>query len=196
VGCQLYATLALKRKGSSRRCRTPPGGEGLCGRVSRGVTWDVAGKGTRVTIDLKSRTEPIARTPYRKTTPEMQELKMQLKELLDLGLIRPSGSPWGAPGISIQKKDGSWRICIDYYQLNKAMIKSQYPLPRIDDLFDQMKGVMVFSKIDFDPDFTSCGSRRMTLRRMTPKTAFKMRLGHYELLFVVGLTNALEVSMS
>jgi hypothetical protein len=73
---------------------------------------------------------------------------MKLKELLDLGLIRPSVSPWGAPVIFIQKKDESWRLCIDYHQLNKAMIKNQYPLPRIDDLFDKMKGVTVFSKID------------------------------------------------
>jgi hypothetical protein len=100
------------------------------------------------TIDLKPGTEPIARTPYRMSTPELQELKMQLKELLDLGLIRPSVSPWGAPVIFIRNKDGSWRLCIDYRQLNKATIKNQYPLPRIDDLFDQMKGATVFSKID------------------------------------------------
>jgi hypothetical protein len=86
--------------------------------------------------------------PYRMSTPELQELKMQLKELLELGLIRPSVSPWVAPVIFIRKKDGSRRLCIDYRQLNKATIKNQYPLPRIDDLFDEMKGVMVFSKID------------------------------------------------
>jgi hypothetical protein len=73
---------------------------------------------------------------------------MQLKEILDLGLIRPSVSPWGAPVIFVKKKDGSWCLCIDYHQLNKATIKNQYPLPKIDDLFDHMKGVTVFSKID------------------------------------------------
>ena len=99
-------------------------------------------------IDLKLGTEPIARMPYRMLTPELQELKMQLKELLDLGLIRPSVSPWGALVIFIRKKDGSWRLCIDYRQLNKATIKNQYALPRIDDLFDQMKGATMFSKID------------------------------------------------
>jgi hypothetical protein len=77
-----------------------------------------------ITLDLKSGTEPIARTPYRMSTPEMKELKMQLKELLDLGLIRPSVSPWGAPVIFIRKKDGSGRICIDYHQLNNATIKN------------------------------------------------------------------------
>jgi hypothetical protein len=100
------------------------------------------------TIDLKPRTKPIARTPYRMWTPDLQELIMQLKELLDLGLIHPSVSPWGVPVIFIQKKDGSWRLYIDYRQLNKDTIKNQYPLPRIYDLFDQMKGAMVFSKID------------------------------------------------
>jgi hypothetical protein len=73
---------------------------------------------------------------------------MQLKELLDLGLIRPSVSPWGASVIFRGKKDGLWRLCIDYHQLNKATIKNQYLLPRIDDLFDQMKGANVFSNID------------------------------------------------
>ena len=73
---------------------------------------------------------------------------MKLKDLLDLGLIHPSVSPWGAPIIFVGKKDGSWRLCIDYHQLNKATIKNQYPFPRIYDLFDQMRVAMVFSNID------------------------------------------------
>ena len=97
------------------------------------------------TIDFKLGTEPIARTPYRMSTLELQELKMKLKELLDLGLIRHSVSSWGAPIIFIRKKDGSWRLYIDYRQLNKATIKNQCLLPRIDDLFDQMKGATLFS---------------------------------------------------
>jgi hypothetical protein len=100
------------------------------------------------TIELKPRTELITRTNYHMLTPELQEMKMKLKELLDLGLIRPSVSPWGAPVIFIRKKDGSWRLCIDYRQLNKATIKNQYLLPRIDDLFDQMKGATVFLNIN------------------------------------------------
>jgi hypothetical protein len=82
------------------------------------------------------------------STPELQDLKMKLKELLDLGLICISVSLWGAPVIFIRNKDGSWIICIDYNQLNKATIKNQYPLPRINDLFDQMKGTKMFSKIN------------------------------------------------
>jgi hypothetical protein len=81
------------------------------------------------------------------STPKLQELKMKLKNLLDLGLIRISMSPWGVPIIFIINKDGSWRLCIDYYQLNKVTMKNQYLLPIIDDLFDQMKGTIVFSKI-------------------------------------------------
>jgi hypothetical protein len=100
------------------------------------------------TIDLKSWTKLIARKPYQMSTPELLELKMQLKELMDLGLIHPSVSPLGAPVIFIRKKDRSWRLYNDYHQLNKATIKNQYPLLRIDDLFDQMKGETMFSKID------------------------------------------------
>jgi hypothetical protein len=73
---------------------------------------------------------------------------MQLKELLDLGLIRPNVSPWGALVIFVKKKDGSLRLCIDYRDLNHDIVKNRYPMPRIDDLFDQMKGAVVFSKID------------------------------------------------
>jgi hypothetical protein len=100
-GVQTLCDPRAKREGSSGRSRTPSGGEGVCGRVSRGVTWDAARKGTGVYLGPETGTEPIARTPYRMSTPEWQELKMQLKELLDLRLIRPSVSPWGAPVIFI-----------------------------------------------------------------------------------------------
>ena len=78
---------------------------------------------------------------------EFRELKAQLQELLGKGFIRPSASPWGAP-FFVKKKDGSFRMCIDYRQLNKVTIKNKYPLPRIDDLFDQLQGACTFSKID------------------------------------------------
>jgi hypothetical protein len=93
-------------------------------------------RGFEFTIELKPRIELIARTPYWMTTLELQDLKMQLKELLDLGIIRPSVSHWGALVIFIRNKYGSWILCIDYGQLNKVTIKNLYPLPRIDDLFD------------------------------------------------------------
>jgi hypothetical protein len=100
------------------------------------------------TIELKPSLEPISKTPFRMTTPKLCELKMQLKELLELGLIRPSVSPWGAPEIFVKKKDGSLRLCVDYRDLNCATVKNRYPMPRIDDLFDQMKGATVFSNIN------------------------------------------------
>eukprot|EP00253_Pinus_taeda_P033151 PITA_33151 len=101
-----------------------------------------------LSIELKLGTQPISKTLYRMTTPKLQELQIQLKELLDIGHVQPSISPWGAPVIFVKKKDGSLRICIDYRDLNRAIVKNQYPMPRIDDLFDQMKGAAVFSKID------------------------------------------------
>ena len=99
-------------------------------------------------IDIKPGAEPQSKAPYRMTTTEMYELKVQLQELLDKGFIRPSVSPWGAPVIFVKKKDGTLRLCIDYRMLNKVTIKNRYPLPQIDELFDQMKGAKVFSKID------------------------------------------------
>ena len=91
-------------------------------------------------IDLVPGAAPIAKAPYRLTPPEMQELSSQLQELLGKGFIRPSNSPWGAPILFVKKKDGSHRMCIDYRELNKLTVKNRYPLPRIDDLFDQLQG--------------------------------------------------------
>ena len=82
------------------------------------------------------------------TPVDLKELKLQLQELLEKGFIHPSVSPWGAPVLFVKKKDGTLRLCVDYRQLNKMAVKNKYPLPRIDDLFDQLKGVSVFSKID------------------------------------------------
>eukprot|EP00253_Pinus_taeda_P029084 PITA_29084 len=100
------------------------------------------------TIELVPGVAPVSRAPYRMSLPELTELKMQLQELLDKNYIRPSVSPWGAPVLFVKKKDGTFRMCIDYRQLNKLTIKNKYPLPRIDELFDQAKGATMFSKID------------------------------------------------
>nr|GEY89502.1 putative reverse transcriptase domain-containing protein [Tanacetum cinerariifolium] len=91
---------------------------------------------------------PVAREPYRLAPFGMKDLSGQLKELSDKGFIRPSSSPWGAPILFVKKKDGSFRMYIDYQELNKLMVKNRYPLPRIDDLFDQLQGSSVYSKID------------------------------------------------
>jgi hypothetical protein len=99
-------------------------------------------------IELVPGTTPIFKGPYRMAANQLAELKEQLEELLDKGYIHPSASPWGAPIIFVPKKDGMQRMCLDYRSLNEVTIKNKYPLPRIDDLFDQLKGACVFSKID------------------------------------------------
>ncbi|KAJ9547353.1 hypothetical protein OSB04_019896 [Centaurea solstitialis] len=143
-------------------------------------------------IDLVPGAGPIAKSPYRLAPSEMQELSNQLQELLDKGLIRPSSSPWGAPVLFVKKKDGSFRMCIDYRELNKITIKNRYPLPRIDDLFDQLQGATYFSKIDL-----RSGYHQMRVREEDiAKTAFRTRYGHYEFLVMpFGLTNAPAVFM-
>ena len=139
------------------------------------------------TIDLVPETKPISKAPYRMAPNELKELKEQLQELLDKGLIRPSVSPWGAPVLFVKKKDGSMRLCIDYRELNKVTVRNQYPLPRIDDLFDQLRGARYFSKIDLRSGYHQLRVKNEDVA----KTAFRTRYGHYE--FVVmpfGLTNA------
>ncbi|KAL4017799.1 hypothetical protein IC575_021371 [Cucumis melo] len=123
---------------------------------------------------------------------ELKELKVQLQELLDKGFIRPSVSPWGAPVLFVKKKDGSMRLCIDYRELNKVTVKNIYPLPRIDDLFDQLQGATVFSKIDL-----RSGYHQLRIKDGdVPKTAFRSRYGHYEFIVMsFGLTNAPAVFM-
>ncbi|GJS41499.1 putative nucleotidyltransferase, ribonuclease H [Tanacetum coccineum] len=138
-------------------------------------------------IDLIPGAAPVARAPYRLAPSEMQELSDQLQELADRGFIRPSTSPWGAPVLFVKKKDGSFRMCIDYRELNKLTIKNRYPLPRIDDLFDQFQGSSVYSKIDLRSDYHQLRVRDEDI----PKIAFRIRYGHYEFqVMPFGLTNA------
>jgi hypothetical protein len=99
-------------------------------------------------IELKPGTSPIYKTPYRMATPELAELKAHIKESLEKGFIHPSSSLWGAPMIFVLKKDGTQMLCVDYRALNEVTIKNKYPLPRIDDLFDQLCGACVFSNIN------------------------------------------------
>ncbi|GJZ35695.1 putative reverse transcriptase domain-containing protein [Tanacetum coccineum] len=124
-------------------------------------------------IDLIPGATPVARAPYRLAPSEMQELSNQLQELANRGFIRPSTSPWGAPVLFVKKKDGSFRMCIDYQELNKLTIKNRYPLPRIDDLFDQLQGSSVYSKIDLRSGYHQLRVRDEDI----PKTAFRMSQG-------------------
>ncbi|GJW56075.1 putative reverse transcriptase domain-containing protein [Tanacetum coccineum] len=132
------------------------------------------------------------RAPYRLAPSEMKELSEQLKELSDKGFIRPSSSPWGAPVLFVKKKDRSFRMCIDYRELNKLTVKNRYPLPKIDDLFDQLQGSSVYSKIDLRSGYHQLRVREEDI----PKTAFRTRYGHYEFqVMPFGLTNAPAVFM-
>jgi hypothetical protein len=138
-------------------------------------------------IELISSIAPISKRPYRMDVKDLAELKKQIEELLSTGFIRPSSSPWGAPTLFVNKKDGSRRLCIDYRSLNEVTIKNKYPLPQIEDLFDLMRGAKVFSKIDLRPGYHQLKIRVEDI----PKTAFTSRYGLYEFtVMFFGLTNA------
>ncbi|GJW20859.1 hypothetical protein Tco_0031481 [Tanacetum coccineum] len=138
-----YATCTLL--GSALTCY----GEGNQGQFE--------GEATRRRADFPG-AAPVARAPYRLAPSEMQELSTQLQELSDKGFIRPSSSPWGSPVLFVKKKDGSFRMCIDYHELNKLTVKNRYPLLRIDDLFDQLQGSSVYSKIDLRSGYQQEGN--------------------------------------
>jgi hypothetical protein len=138
-------------------------------------------------IELLPGTTPISKRAYRMDVKDLIELKKQIEELLEKGFIHPSSSPWGAPVLFMNKKDGSRRMCVDYRSLNEVTIKNKYPLPRIEDMFDQMRGATVFSKIDLRSGYHQLNIRTEDI----PKTAFTTRYGLYEFLVMsFGLTNA------
>ncbi|GJW38198.1 putative reverse transcriptase domain-containing protein [Tanacetum coccineum] len=160
--------------------------------ISRGLARILPSRQVEFEIELVPGTAPVARAPYRLTPSEMKELARQLQELSDKGFIRPSSSPWGAPVLFVKKKDGSFCMCIDYRELNKSTIKNRYPLPRIDDLFDQLQGSSVSSKIDLRSGYHQLHVREKDI----PITAFRTRYGHYEFqVMPFGLTNAPAVFM-
>ncbi|KAH0776558.1 hypothetical protein KY290_007969 [Solanum tuberosum] len=144
-------------------------------------------------IDLEPNTRPISIPSYRMALTELRELKAQIQELLEKGFIHPSTYLWGAPVLYFKKKNGSMRMCINYRQLNRVTIRNKYPLPKIDDLFDQFQGTLVFSKID-----RRSGYHQLMIRHEdVPKRAFRTRYGHYEFLVMLfGLTNVSAAFMS
>ncbi|GKA88113.1 putative reverse transcriptase domain-containing protein [Tanacetum coccineum] len=143
-------------------------------------------------IGLVPGAAPVARAPYRLASSKMRELSVQLQELLEKGLIRSSLLPWGAPVLFVKKKDGSFRMCIDYHELNKLTVKNHYPLPRIDNLFDQLQGSSVYSKIDMRSGYHQLRIKEEDI----PITAFRTRYGHFEFqVMPFGLTNAPAVFM-
>jgi hypothetical protein len=138
-------------------------------------------------IELVPGTAPIFKRPYRMAANQLAELKEQLQELLDKGYIHPSASPWGASIIFVSKMDGTQRMCVDYHSLNEVTVTNKYPLSGIDDLFDQLMGACVFSKIGL-----RSGHHQLKIRATgIPKTAFITQYGLYEYTVMpFGLTNA------
>ncbi|GJY25128.1 putative reverse transcriptase domain-containing protein [Tanacetum coccineum] len=127
-------------------------------------------------IELTPGAMPVAKSPYRLAPSELEELSRKLKELQDKGFIRPSSSPWGASVLFVKKKDGSFRLCIDYRELNKLTVKNRYPLPRINDLTDQLQGSQFFSKIDLRSGYHQLRVHEDDI----PKTTFRTHYGHFE----------------
>jgi hypothetical protein len=140
-----------------------------------------------MSIDTFPGIPPIAQQPYQMAPTELNKLKNQLQELLDMGFIQASNSPWGEPVLFVRMKDGTHRLCIDYRKLNKIAMKNKYLLPHIDDLFDQLKGARAFSNIDM-----RLGYYQMKIKEVdVAKTAFRTHYGHYEFLVLPFLlTNA------
>jgi CxxC motif-containing protein len=138
-------------------------------------------------IKFKPGITPIYKTPIRMTTPELAELKEHIKELLEKCFICPSSSPWGAPVIFVPKKNSTQRLCVDSCAQNEVTVKNKYPLPKIDDLFNQLRGLCVFSKINL-----RLGYHQLKVREcFIPKTTFILRYGLYEYIVVsFELTNA------
>ncbi|GJZ22135.1 putative reverse transcriptase domain-containing protein [Tanacetum coccineum] len=191
-GCQVFMIQVVEKKADEKRLKDIPVVKEFPDVFPEDLPGIPPVRQVEFQIDLIPRAAPIARTPYRLAPSEMQELSNQLQELTDRGFIRPSTSPWGAPVLFVKKKDGSFRMCIDYRELNKLTIKNRYPLPRIDDLFDQLQGSSVYSKIDLRSGYHQLRVREEDI----PKTAFRTRYRHYEFqVMPFGLTNAPAVFM-
>ena len=186
-GCQGYLEFVVDRRQEGTRLEDIP----IVKEFPDVFPDDISGlspdREVEFTIDLIPGTEPISIPPYRMSPAELRELKAQLEELLSKGFIRLSISPWGAPVLFVKKKYGSLLLCIDYKQLNKVTIRNQYPLSRIAELFDQLQGSRVYSKIDLRSGYHQLRVQESDV----PKTAFRTRYGHYEFLVMpFGLTNS------
>ena len=191
-GCQGYLAFVVDRRQEGTRLEDIP----IVKEFPDVFLDDISGlpldREVEFTIDLIPGTKPISIPSYRMSPAELRELKAQLEELSSKGFIRPSISPWGAPIIFLKKKDGSFRLCIDYRQLNRVTIHNQYPLPRINELFDQLQGSRVYSKIDLRSGYHQLKVQESDV----PKTAFRTRYRHYEFLVMpFGLTNAMAAFM-
>nr|GEU43385.1 putative reverse transcriptase domain-containing protein [Tanacetum cinerariifolium] len=195
-GCQIFlAQISAKKeedKSEGKQLKGVPIVQNFPKVFSKDLTGLLPARPVKFQIDLIPGAALVARAMYRLVPSEMKELSEQLQELFDKGFIRPSSSPWGAPVLFVKKKDGSFRMCIDYRELNKLTVNNPYPLPRIDDLFDQLQGSSIYSKIDLRSGYHQLRVRKQDI----PKTAFRTRYGHYGFqVMPFGLTNAPAVFM-
>ncbi|GJV08186.1 putative reverse transcriptase domain-containing protein [Tanacetum coccineum] len=191
-GCHLFLAHVTKKKSKEKRLEDVPVIRDFPEVFPEELPGLPPPRQVEFRIDLVPGAAPVARAPYRLAPSEMKELSVQLQELLEKGFIRPSSSPWGAPVLFVKKKDGSFRMCIDYRELNKLTVKNRYPLPRIDDLFDQLQGSSVYSKIDLRSGYHQLRIKEEDI----PITAFRTRYGHFEFqVMPFGLTNAPAVFM-
>nr|GEX11900.1 putative reverse transcriptase domain-containing protein [Tanacetum cinerariifolium] len=191
-GCQVFIAQVMEKKSDEKRLENIPVVREFPDVFLEELPGLPPVRQVEFQIDLIPRATPVARVPYQLAPLEMEELSNQLQELADRGFIHPSISSWGAPVLFVKKKNGSFRMCINYRELNKLTVKNSYPLPRIDDLFDQLQGSSVYSKIDLRSGY----HQLRVMDEDIPKTAFKTRYGHYEFqVMPFGLTNAPAVFM-
>ncbi|GJU49646.1 putative reverse transcriptase domain-containing protein [Tanacetum coccineum] len=191
-GCQVFIAQVMEKKSDEKRLEDIP----VVREFPKVFPEDLPGippvRQVEFQIDLIPGAAPVARAPYRLAPSKMHELSNQLQELAHRGFIRPSTSPWGAPVLFVKKKDGSFRMCIDYQKLNKLTVKNRYLLPRIDHLFDQLQGSSIYSKINLRSGYHQLRVRNEDI----PKTAFRTRYRHYEFqVMPFGLTNTPAVFM-
>ncbi|GJT44530.1 putative reverse transcriptase domain-containing protein [Tanacetum coccineum] len=191
-GCHLFLAHATENKSKEKRMEYVPVIRDFPEVFPEELPGLPPSRQVEFRIDLVPRAAPVARAPYRLVPSEMKELSIQLQELPKKGFIRLSSSPWGAPILFVKKKDGSFRMCIDYRELNKLIVKNRYPLSRIDDLFDQLQGSSVYSKIDLRSGYHQLRIKEEDI----PITTFRTQYGHFEFqVMPFGLTNAPAVFM-
>ncbi|GJT82268.1 putative reverse transcriptase domain-containing protein [Tanacetum coccineum] len=191
-GCHLFLAHVIENESKEKRLEDVPLIHDFLEVFPKELLGLPSPRKVEFRIDLVPRAAPVARAPYRLAPSKMREFSVQLQELLEKGFIHPSSSPWGAPVLFVKKKDGSFRMCIDYRELNKLTVKNHYPLPRIDDLFDQLHGSSVYSKIDLRSGYHQLHIKEEDI----PVTSFRTRYGHFEFqVMPFGLTNAPVVFM-
>ncbi|GJU27929.1 putative reverse transcriptase domain-containing protein [Tanacetum coccineum] len=191
-GCQVFIAQAMEKKSDEKRLEDIP----VVREFPKVFPENLPGlslvRQVEFQINLIPGATPVARAPYRLALSEIHELSNQFQELVDRGFIQPSTSPWGEPVLFVKKKDKSFRMCIDYRELNKLIVKNHYPLPRIDDLLDQLQGSCIYSKINLRSGYHQLKVRDEDIS----KTAFRTRYGHYEFqVMPFGLTNTPTVFM-